>query len=283
MYQFNRASVKNGESDKILSCSSPLRIGGLLSTLTALLRGSMMIVNTGDITTESFIDIVNRYRVNISICDIYHTTNFLNYFDKNEVNLPSLQRYISVGSKIPLKSMMKMEKHFSNSVFIQSYGMTETVGCVSSNKKHPDNDSVGHLTIGCEAKIIDEAGNRLSVGECGELYVKTPYLFSGYLGEEAKTRSMFDSEGFLKTGDIAYFNENCELFVADRKMDIFVSQGHLVPPSELENIINRIDGVAQSCVVPISFSDVDNLPAAVVVKMADSKITTSDVFNVIEG
>jgi acyl-CoA synthetase (AMP-forming)/AMP-acid ligase II len=78
--------------------------------------------------------------------------------------------------------------------------------------------------------------------------------------------SIQDSDGFIKTGDLGYFNENGVLFVVDRKKDIMKYKGYHVNPSEIENIIESIDGVQQVSVVGIPDEMATNLFTAAIVK-----------------
>lgn len=78
-----------------------------------------------------------------------------------------------------------------------------------------------------------------------------------------------DDEGFLRTGDVGYVDENGRIFVIDRKKDIMKHKGYQINPSEIENIIEEIEGVEMVSVVGIPCPSFTNLPAAVVVKRAE--------------
>lgn len=77
---------------------------------------------------------------------------------------------------------------------------------------------------------------------------------------------MIDSEGFFKTGDIGHFNENGALFVVDRKKELMNYKGFQINPSEIENVIESIEGVKLVAVVGILDPVVQNLSTAVIVK-----------------
>ena len=95
--------------------------------------------------------------------------------------------------------------------------------------------------------------------EQGEIYCKTPVQFSGYIGHPEKTAEAFDGEWF-KTGDIGYFDDEQYLYVVDRKKEMLKFNNYQVTPSEIESIINEIQGVTSSCVVgvpePLSGNDI---------------------------
>jgi 4-coumarate--CoA ligase len=77
---------------------------------------------------------------------------------------------------------------------------------------------------------------------------------------------VFDSDGFVKTGDVGYFDEKGMLFVIDRKKEILKYKGYQVNPSEIENLIQSIEGVEQVSVVGIPDDFVNSLLTAAVVK-----------------
>jgi 4-coumarate--CoA ligase len=84
----------------------------------------------------------------------------------------------------------------------------------------------------------------------GEIYTKRAAQFLGYLDEPEKTAEAFE-DGWFKTGDIGYFDDEGFLFFVDRKKEMLRYQGFQVTPTELEGIINEIKGVVSSCVVGV--------------------------------
>jgi 4-coumarate--CoA ligase len=87
-----------------------------------------------------------------------------------------------------------------------------------------------------------------------------------------------DSEGFLKTGDIGYFNEDHSLMVVDRIKDIFKYKGFHVNPSEIEQCIQALEGVQQVSVIGIPDEEVQNrATAAVVRKSGFEKLTEREI------
>jgi 4-coumarate--CoA ligase len=69
-------------------------------------------------------------------------------------------------------------------------------------------------------KIIDNDGNRLGVNETGEIWSKSYYPFLGYANNETETAEAMDNTGFIRSGDLGYFNEDGFLCLVDRKKDI---------------------------------------------------------------
>lgn len=88
--------------------------------------------------------------------------------------------------------------------------------------------------------------------EIGEMYYKTPVPFSAYFGDPEIYANSFDANGFVKSGDVGYVDDEGRLYILDRIKHMIKSQsGIKVTPVEIEEVINEIDGVMFSCVVGV--------------------------------
>jgi 4-coumarate--CoA ligase len=126
-------------------------------------------------------------------------------------------------------------------------------------------------------QIIDDDGNALDTNEIGEIYLLTAVRFLGYANNLEETRNAFDKEGWFKTGDLGYINDEGDIFVVDRKKDMIKYLNYQVAPSELENFIISIDGVLAVCVVGIPDMLCGDLAVAVIVKDINSELTEQDI------
>lgn len=99
----------------------------------------------------------------------------------------------------------------------------------------------------------------------------------GYYNNPEVTADALDHEGFFKTGDIGYFDDDCSLVINDRKKDIFRYKGSPINPSEIEDFISSIDGVAQVSVVGIPHLEFQFVTAAAVVKKQGFESLTEKV------
>uniref|UniRef100_A0AAY4D5W0 Arachidonate--CoA ligase n=1 Tax=Denticeps clupeoides TaxID=299321 RepID=A0AAY4D5W0_9TELE len=155
----------------------------------------------------------------------------------------------------------------------QRYGQTEcTAGCTVTLS---GDWSAGHVgaPMPCNAvKLVDVAEmNYLAANGEGEVCVKGPNVFKGYLKDPEKTAEAIDENGWLHTGDIGKWQPNGTLKIVDRKKHIFkLAQGEYIAPEKIENIYIRSDLVAQAfvhgdslqaCLVAIIVPDPDTLPA----------------------
>uniref|UniRef100_A0A087XKL3 long-chain-fatty-acid--CoA ligase n=2 Tax=Poecilia formosa TaxID=48698 RepID=A0A087XKL3_POEFO len=155
--------------------------------------------------------------------------------------------------------------------FYEGYGQTEcTAGCTMTL---PGDCSAGHVgpPLPCNAiKLVDVTEmNYLAVNGEGEVCVKGPNVFQGYLKDPEKTAETIDADGWLHTGDIGKWLPNGTLKIVDRKKHIFkLAQGEYIAPEKIENIYTRSDAVVQvfvhgdslqACLVAVVVPDPDFL------------------------
>ncbi|XP_034044173.1 long-chain-fatty-acid--CoA ligase 1a [Thalassophryne amazonica] len=157
--------------------------------------------------------------------------------------------------------------------FYEGYGQTEcTAGCSMSM---PGDWTAGHVgpPLPCNIiKLVDVAEmNYLAANGEGEVCVKGPNVFQGYLKDPEKTAEVIDEDGWLHTGDIGKWLPNGTLKIIDRKKHIFkLAQGEYIAPEKIEMVYNRSDPVSQvfvhgdslqACLVGIIVPDPEILPA----------------------
>ena len=150
----------------------------------------------------------------------------------------------------------------------QGYGMTEaTAGIALFPVGAPVvPGSSGPLLPGIRARITDlGTGADLVPGQAGELWVRTPAVMTGYLGNPAASAATIDDDGWLHTGDIARFDAEGNLFLLDRVKELIKVKGFQVAPAELEAILRSHPAVADAAVIPVPDERAGELPKAYVV------------------
>ena len=148
-------------------------------------------------------------------------------------------------------------------VLAQVYGSTEAGGVsVLLPDGHDEprlRSTVGRLLPGVEVKVCDaesDSGAELPVGEVGELWVRSASLFDGYLGDPALTARVL-RDGWLRTGDIGWLDQEGNLSLADRIADVVKIDGVKIYPAAVEREIAALPGVANVAVYGVR--DLDNL------------------------
>ncbi|XP_064940935.1 4-coumarate--CoA ligase-like 7 [Musa acuminata AAA Group] len=162
----------------------------------------------------------------------------------------------------------------------QTYGSTEAGG-ISTMIGHEECRrlrSVGSLSQDVEAKIVDTVtGQPLSIGQSGELRIRGPACLIGYVGDEEANGRAFDSSGWLKTGDLCYFDGDWFLFVLDRLKELIKNKAYQVPPAELEHLLQSLPGVADAAVVTYPDAEAGQIPVAFIVRQPGHDLTEARV------
>jgi malonyl-CoA/methylmalonyl-CoA synthetase len=159
---------------------------------------------------------------------------------------------------------------------LERYGMSET-GMLCSNPCRPSEGprvpgSVGHPLPGVGLRIVDEQGHILPAGQIGQVEVKGPNVFQGYLGKPDKTAEAFTQDGWFRTGDVGHVDDDGRLFLSGRAKDLIITGGLNVYPAEVEGHLDKLPGIVESAVIGVPHPDFGEGVVAVVVAQADHAV-----------
>ena len=149
---------------------------------------------------------------------------------------------------------------------LERYGMTET-GMNTSNPLHGERrpGSVGLPLPGVQVRVVDKDGKPVAPNEIGGIEVRGPNVFKGYWRLPEKTASEFREDGFFITGDLGMLSPDGYLTIVGRDKDLIISGGFNVYPKEVEDILNELDGIAESAVIGVPHPDFGEAVVAVIV------------------
>ncbi|XP_019334182.1 long-chain-fatty-acid--CoA ligase 6 isoform X1 [Alligator mississippiensis] len=170
------------------------------------------------------------------------------FFNKIQASLGGCVRMIVTGAAPASPTVLGFLRAALGCQVYEGYGQTEcTAGCTFTT---PGDWTSGHVgaPLPCNLiKLMDvEELNYFASKSEGEICVKGPNVFKGYLKDEERTTEALDKEGWLHTGDIGKWLPNGTLKIIDRKKHIFkLAQGEYIAPEKIENIYIRSDPVAQ--------------------------------------
>jgi malonyl-CoA/methylmalonyl-CoA synthetase len=170
------------------------------------------------------------------------------------------------GSAPLLASTHEEFRERTGHAIVERYGMTETV-MMTSNPLHGERrpGSVGRPLPGIEVRVTGEDGAPLQSGEIGGVEVRGPNVFAGYWKRPELEETEFTADGFFRTGDLGSFDDDGYLRLAGRSKDLVISGGLNVYPVEVEEVLDAIDGVAESAVIGVPDADLGEAVVAVVV------------------
>lgn len=166
-----------------------------------------------------------------------------------EFDLSAMRMAVSGGAPLPAEVMRGFEERFGVNI-IEGYGPTEASPVVSVNPVDGGGRAgvVGPPLPGVRVKIVDDEMNELAPGEPGEVCVAGPNVMKGYWKDPERTAETI-KDGWLLTGDIGTLDEDGFLSIVDRKKDMIIVGGMNVYPREVEDVIYKLEQVAEAAVV----------------------------------
>ena len=149
---------------------------------------------------------------------------------------------------------------------LERYGMTEC-GMGASNPLDGERraGTVGLPLSGVDLRVVGDDGTPAGPGEIGDIELKGPNVFAGYWRMPEKTAGEFTADGFFRSGDLGTIGKDGYVAIAGRGKDLIISGGLNVYPKEIERLIDRLGGVAESAVIGLPHPDFGEQVTAVVV------------------
>jgi long-chain acyl-CoA synthetase len=194
-------------------------------------------------------------------------------------DLRSIRVCVSGAMKLPAEIQEQFER-ISGARLVEGYGMTETSPSTHCNPvtgaRKPG--SIGLPLPGTWCKIVDRNDPRreMPVGEAGELAVAGPQVFEGYWGR-SDSDDVFTGDGYMLTGDIATMDEDGYFTIVDRKKELIIAGGFNIYPSEVEEVLFRLPGVADAVVIGVPDRYRGETAKAFIVRAPGARITEDDV------
>lgn len=168
--------------------------------------------------------------------------------------------------------------------FTPQYGGTETGPTIAS--MNPDRldkilaGSCGQKSLHVQVRLVDEEGNDVAAGEPGEVWVKGPAVIPGYYGKDAVIER---PGGWLKTGDVAWRDEEGFYYIVDRVKDMYKSGGENVFPAEVEQVLMLNPAIAEVAVIGVADDKWGEVGLAIAVAAEGHKLTLEDLRAGCEG
>ena len=164
-----------------------------------------------------------------------------------------------------------MIKKESKCRLFEGYGLTEVLSVCSVNThRHHKYGSIGYPITGVEFRILGDNNEILPPNEIGEIAIKSENNMLGYFNEKDNSEDIY-SDGYLKTGDLGYLDEDGFLFFKNRKKRVIKVSGVAVFPHEIEAVISNMSGITAVCVIQIPDEKLTNAVKAVVVAKNKNK------------
>ncbi len=167
------------------------------------------------------------------------------HFDEAPTDSFATVRLALTGAaKMPEQAIRRLYDRFGLQL-AEGYGLTEASPVVTSSAGLPMKvGSVGKVLDGIAVRLVDD-GDDVLRGDAGEIWVKGPNVFQGYLDDPEQTARVLTPDGWLRTGDIAVTDDDGYLYLVDRAKDLIIVSGFNVYPAEVEDVIAQHPAVSE--------------------------------------
>ncbi|CAK9178346.1 unnamed protein product [Ilex paraguariensis] len=288
MVQATLGRFRLDEGEQTFICTIPMfHIYGLAVFATALLASGSTVVVLSKFDMDKMLVAIDKYSATYLPLVPPILVALVNNADhiKKKYNLSSLRSILSGGAPLGKELIEGFLGKYPTVAILQGYAMTESTGIGASTDSLEESrryGTAGLLSPNMEAKIVDpDSGEALPVNRTGELRLRGPTIMKGYFGNEEATASTLDSNGWLRTGDLCYIDDDGFIFVVDRLKELIKYKGYQVPPAELEALLLTHPEIDDAAVIPFPDKEVGQYPMAYVVRKTGSDLSDSSVMDFI--
>ncbi|MGP4062521.1 long-chain-fatty-acid--CoA ligase [Halobacillus sp. H74] len=203
----------------------------------------------------------------------------LNHPDLKKYDLSSIEACISGSAPLPVEVQERFEE-VTGGKLVEGYGLTETSPVTHSNFVWGQrvSGSIGVPWPDTDAKIFKmETDEESDHGEIGEIVVKGPQVMRGYWNKPEETAQVLSEDGWFRTGDMGYMNEDGYFYIVDRKKDMIIAGGYNIYPREVEEVLYEHSEIQEAVIVGVPDPYRGETVKAFIVKKQGSDITEEEL------
>ena len=291
LYVLGNVNPADPEIEETNLLTMPLyHVAGAQAMLAATYGGrSLAIMRQFEV--DEWLETVEREKANRAMLVPTMLKRVIDHPDLDKYDLSSLKVITYGAAPMPFEVIRKAIELFPGVNFINAFGQTETASTITTlgpddhiiegteeekeKKLRRLTSSIGRPMSDVEMKIIDDTGNDLPLGEVGEIVARGPRVMSGYWKDAEKTAKALTKDGWLRTGDMGYIDEEGYFYLAARADDLIIRGGENISPEEVENALYSHPAVEEAAVIGIPDPEWGQQPRAVVV-LKKEKTATAD-------
>ncbi|WP_028207084.1 AMP-binding protein [Paraburkholderia nodosa] len=240
------------DDDRVLASLPLYHINGLVVTLLAPLWHAGSVVLTPRFSGRTFWRDAASYGctwINVVPTIVAY---LLNGDEPRGLDLSALKFCRSASAALPADHHRAFEARFGIGV-IETMGMTETAAPVFSNPYDASRRRIGSIGLpsGGEARVIDRDGRECGPNECGEIVLRGAQVMCGYYKRHEDTAKAFTADGWLRTGDLGYRDDEGYFYINGRSKELIIKGGENIAPREIDEALLRHPGVLDAAAVGV--------------------------------
>jgi fatty-acyl-CoA synthase len=269
--------------DRTLTVLPMFHIGGIgLYTLPTLYQGGTVVIQRAFDPKVTF-RLIEEERI-----DVFFGVPAIFLFLVQDPAFKSggmgrLRSVMSGGAPLPVSLVHQYKE--AGIILQQGFGMSEAapgIAALDRDRAVAKAGSIGRPLFYMEIRIVDSQNRDLPPNREGELLIRGPNVMQRYWNRPEATAEAF-TDGWLHTGDLARMDGDGDLYIVDRKKDMFISGGENVYPAEVENSLYELSQVAEAAVIGVKDPKWGEVGRAVVVLKAGQKLTEAEVLDYLKG
>ena len=274
------------EHDDVYFTLGPPYWGWMLAAASCIpfYKGCTSIVSS-DISPESILEIIDKEKVTKGLIPFFVLSSILDYPDISKYDLSSM-RCIILGGGAPGSEVLKRAKEVFGSAFGLAYGITEHTALTWLSPEeivaegHTESlkrlSSCGRRGFNILTRIVDEYDNDVPAGDIGELITSGTGVMEGYWKAPEATNEALKA-GYFYTGDLARVDQEGYVYLVGRKKDIIISDGKIVAPAEIEDVLCWHVSIQEAAVIGVPDKELGEVVKAVVVLKGGQVITLEEI------
>ena len=182
------------------------------------------------------------------------------------------------GGMAVQKAVADRWQKLTGCIISEGYGLSETSPVATANRFDADafTGTIGLPLPSTEITLRDDDGRDLPLGEVGEICIRGPQVMAGYWNRPDETAKVMTRDGFFRSGDMGFMDENGYVKIVDRKKDMILVSGFNVYPTELEDVVAQLPGVLEVAAIGVPDEKSGEVPKLFIVKK-DQALTEETV------
>ena len=211
----------------------------------------------------------------------------MNHPDRANYDLSTLTDIAAGGAPRPVAHVERLRQSFPEAQPALGYGLTETnaVGCGNFWGNYAAKPaSTGRAQVPfVEIAILGEGDSHLPINQRGEIAIRSAANIKGYWKNPEATSAAFTVDGYMKTGDVGYLDEDGYLFIVDRKKDIIIRGGENISAAEVEAAIYGCEGISEAAVFGARDDRLGEVPVAILHRREGSSLNEDELRTFLDG